>query len=251
MNTSFSSHLQSVLQAAAGLVFPEVCQLCGVIRAGPEVGYVCERCQSRPGGIRFIQPPFCDRCGLPFEGDITTVFECSNCGDMELAFIRARAAVVATPFLLEVIHRYKYQRALWFEQFLGDLLVRQAASPLHEEGWQVLVPIPLFPVKRREREFNQAERLAAFLATATGLRIVTDAVRRVIHTRTQTRLNRHERAENMRGAFAPAAGRPLDGLRVVLVDDVLTTGATTNACAKALREAGANQVCVWTLARGL
>jgi ComF family protein len=238
-------------EAAVGLLFPPVCQLCGEERAGPQEGYVCGRCWSRPGGIRLVVPPYCGRCGLPFEGDITAPFECANCRDLDLAFSSARAAVVATPFLLEIIHRYKYQRALWFEPFLADLLIRQAAAPLREGSWDALVPVPLFPVKRREREFNQAERLGAALAQAAGLPLVTHAVRRVVPTRTQTRLNRQERADNMRGAFAPAPGRPLAGKRVVLVDDVLTTGATTNACALALRAAGAAEVSVWTLARGL
>ncbi len=251
MVTSPISVLRTGLEAAIGLVFPAVCQLCGEERAGPEEGYVCGRCWSRPGGIRFVQPPFCDRCGLPFEGDITTRFECANCRDMDLAFTSARAAVVATPFVLEIIHRYKYQRALWFEPFLADLLIRQAASAIREGGWDALVPIPLFSVKRREREFNQAERLGAALAAATGVPLVTAAVRRIVHTRTQTRLSRQERADNMRGAFAPNPGRPLAGKRVVVLDDVLTTGATTSACAKALRLAGATEVSVWTLARGL
>lgn len=251
MAASLKSWMRSGLQAVGGLIYPEVCQLCGEERAGPAEGYVCGRCRSRPGGIRFVQPPYCDRCGLPFEGEITTTFECANCRGMELAFSHARAAVVATPFLLEIIHRYKYQRARWFEPFLADLLIRQAAPAIRAEGWDALVPIPLFPVKRREREFNQAERLGAALAAATQLPLITDAVRRVVATRTQTRLNRQERADNMRGAFAPFPGRPLAGKRVVLVDDVLTTGATTSACAKALRQAGASEVSVWTVARGL
>ncbi len=248
---SWIDAMRSTWEAAVGLVFPPICQVCGEERAGPEEGYVCGRCWSRPGGIRFVQPPYCERCGLPFEGEITTRFECANCRELDLAFSQARAAVVATPFLLEIIHRYKYQRALWFEPFLANLLIRQAATPIREGGWEALVPVPLFPVKRREREFNQAERLGAALAQATGLPLLTTVVRRVVPTRTQTQLNRQERADNMRGAFAPVAGEALKGRRVVLVDDVLTTGATTSACARALLKGGATEVGVWTLARGL
>ncbi len=228
--------------------YPEACQLCGSQRATPAEGYVCASCWQR---VRFITPPFCERCGLPFSGDLTTPFECANCREMDLHFSSARSAVVAKGPVLEVIHRYKYQRALWFEPFLADLLVRQAGSELARAHWDLLVPVPLHPAKQREREFNQAERLAARLSAATGIPLNKRLVRRVQPTRTQTLLSRPERAANVRRAFAMRPGARLHGERVVLVDDVFTTGATTSACARALRSAGAAEVCVWTVARGL
>jgi ComF family protein len=108
-------------------------------------------------------------------------------------------------------------------------------------------------LREREREFNQAEHLARALATALRLPLMAGEVRRVEATRTQTKLTRGERDDNMRRAFALAAGGAamLRGKRVILVDDVLTTGSTTSACARVMREAGARDVCVWTLARGL
>ena len=153
--------------------------------------------------------------------------------------------------MLEVIHRYKYHRALWFEPFLADLLVQRAAPVLASETWDWLVPVPLHPVKEREREFNQAERLARRLGAATGIRVHRRLLRRMAPTRTQTLLSREERLENVRNAFAALPDARLEGERLVLVDDVLTTGATTSACAGALRRAGAGDVCVWTVARGI
>jgi ComF family protein len=152
---------------------------------------------------------------------------------------------------LEVIHRYKYQRALWFEPFLAGLLVREARPRLGLGRWDLIVPVPLHPVKEREREFNQARRLAVRLSRATGIPLHERLVKRVAYTQTQTRLSRSRRAANVRQAFQPTAQDSLDGERVVLVDDVLTTGATTSACAAALQEAGAGEVSVWTVARGL
>ena len=96
-----------------------------------------------------------------------------------------------------------------------------------------------------------AERLARRLGQATGITVNTRLLRRILPTRTQTRLSREERAENVRRAFTPVPGADCTGKRVVVFDDVLTTGATTNACARALRACGAAEVCVWTLARGL
>jgi ComF family protein len=170
---------------------------------------------------------------------------------MELHFRSARAAVVAGHLVLDVVHRYKYQRALWFEPFLADLLVRAARPVLTSENWDMIVPVPLHPLKKREREFNQAERLARALGATTGTPVHTRVLRRVESTRTQTLLSREQRAANVRNAFAVRPGCQLDGQSIILVDDVLTTGATTNACARALQKAGAGEVCVWTVARGL
>ena len=188
---------------------------------------------------------------MPYEGEITTHFECSNCRDMDLHFRFARSAVVADGVALEVIHRYKYQRALWFEPFLADLLLRATRPKLQREDWDVIVPVPLHPARRREREFNQAERIAARFGEALGLPANAQAIRRLEPTHTQTQLTREQRAANVRKAFALPGGNRLKDVRVIVLDDVLTTGATTSACARVLRQAGAADVCVWTVARGL
>jgi competence protein ComFC len=240
--------LESWLDAALGFFYPEVCQFCGRQRATAAEGYVCGACWD---GVRFIQPPFCERCGLPYDGAITHEFECGNCREMELHFRHARAAVAARGLVLEAIHRYKYQQALWLEAFLADLLIRQARPALEGEPWDLLVPVPLHPMKQREREFNQSERLACRLGRATGLPVAPRLLRRVEPTRTQTKLNRAQRADNVRKAFAAGDTALLKGARVVLIDDVLTTGATTSACARVLLDQGAMEVCVWTVARGL
>jgi len=242
------AQLKSWLDATLAFFYPEACQICARARATPEAGYVCGGCYQQ---LRFIKPPFCERCGLPFEGDITASFECSNCREMELHFVSARSAVVAKGAALEIIHRYKYRRALWFEPLLADLLVRQAQPMIDRRVWDWIVPVPLHPLKQREREFNQAERLAVRLAAATRMPVKLNCLRRVLPTRTQTLLNRTERTDNVRRAFATPDGLKLDGPRIVLVDDVFTTGATTSACARALKKAGASEVCVWTVARGL
>src|SRR5665213_427119 len=235
-------------KAGLGLVYPEICQLCRRHRAAARDGLVCPQCWSH---VRFIRPPFCDRCGLPFAGDLTTTFECTNCREMELHFSSARSAVVAKSVVLEAIHRFKYSRALWFENFLADLLVREAAPVLSGQNWDFIVPVPLHPLKLREREFNQASRLARHLGSAANIPVNEKILLRVNPTATQTLLTREQRATNMKNAFAVRPGRRLDGKCVVIVDDVFTTGATTSACARALRGAGAAEVCVWTVARGL
>jgi len=240
--------LAHFVEAGLAWVYPRVCQLCESERATPEQGFVCPKCWI---GVRFIKPPFCECCGLPSEGAITSAYECSNCRDLQLHFCSARSAVAAKGVTLEVIHRFKYQRALWFEPFLVDLLKRAASPVLQTERWDLVVPVPLHATKEREREFNQAERLAAGLAQTLRLPLRCDLVRRVHPTRTQTLLTKSQRAENVRRAFVAGPGPKLRGERIILVDDVLTTGATTSACARILRARGAGEVCVWTVARGL
>jgi len=239
---------KSWLNAGLSFLYPESCQLCNKARATPAQGFVCPDCKAK---VRIIQPPFCERCGLPYEGAITTRFECANCLDANWRFHSARSAVVAKDQVLDVIHRYKYSRALWFEPFLAELLICQAVPELAKSEWQWIVPVPLHKAKQREREFNQAERLGRRLGAAAEIPLNTRLLCRVAPTRTQTLLSRQERVANVRNAFAMTGQTRLGGGRILLVDDVLTTGATTSACASVLLSAGASEVCVWTVARGI
>jgi competence protein ComFC len=232
--------------AALSFFFPEVCQLCGKEPAAYRASYVGAACRQE---VRWIAPPFCHCCGLPFEGEITGEFECSNCREMELHFSAARSAVAARGPVLEAIHRFKYQRQMWFEGFLAEPFVERAGDWQREFSADALVPVPLHSVKQRERGFNQAERLARRVGEALGIPVQSRLLKRVLPTPSQTRLSRTQRAGNMRRAFALRRAERLGGGTFVLVDDVFTTGATTSACAKLLLKAGAERVLVWTVAR--
>ena len=157
MSATLSAKLRPWLDGALSFVYPEICQLCEGQRAKPQNGYVCEACWTQ---VRFVVPPFCERCGLPFEGEINGAFECTNCREMDLHFVAARSSVAARGPVLEAIHRYKYDRHLWFEEFLVELLLIRARAWFAQEKCDAIVPVPLFPVKQRERGFNQAERLS-------------------------------------------------------------------------------------------
>jgi competence protein ComFC len=248
MPPPLAAPFKSWLNAGLGFFYPETCQICEEEAASARDGFVGEKCRAQ---VRFIHPPFCARCGRPFKGSLTGSFECSNCREMELHFTSARSAVAAKTVVLEAIHRFKYQRGLWFGDFLGALLIREAGPALRGQNWDFIAPVPLHSLKQREREFNQAEILARHLSAATRIPLHTRLLRRVLFTMTQTRLTRQQRAANMRGAFIVRPGTKLSGENIILVDDVFTTGATTSECAQALRKAGAGKVCVWTVARGL
>jgi competence protein ComFC len=239
---------QGVLNTGLAFLYPEVCQVCGNQRATPAESFLCPKCRA---SVKPIRRPFCEMCGLPFQGAITNAFKCANCQNHHWAFSSARAAVIAKDAVLEIIHQYKYRHALWFEPFLAHLLIDCAVPELALGRWDYIVPIPLHPTKQREREFNQAERLARRLSRATGITVSMKLLRRTLPTKTQTLLTREERLANVSKAFTPVTGTRVEGKRIVLVDDVFTTGATTGSCARVLRSMGAAEICVWTVARGI
>lgn len=236
------------VQAGLAWLYPDVCQLCENEPATAREGYVGQACRRQ---VKTIQAPFCERCGLPHAGEIKAEYLCGNCADMELYFSSARSALVAKSVVLEVIHRFKYNGALWFQPFLTEHLIQAAQPCLQKAGFDAIIPIPLHALKLREREYNQAERLAKPLSQALGIPLKTNILRRKNPTQTQTRLSREERALNMDNAFEVIDTAKAKNGRFILIDDVFTTGATSNAAAKALKAANAQEVCVWTVARGL
>ena len=231
---------------ALDAVYPPVCHLCGAVEAGS--GGVCAVCEeSLPG----LAEPFCERCGEEFDGRIEGPFACPNCRGQKFHFEFARAGLTRSGGAMKLIHDLKYGRHLELAPALGRLAARaledgrvRAAA---EAGWP-LVPVPLHRGRERGRHFNQAREIARELGGQGGLE-VEELLRRVKRTGTQTRLTRAKRLKNLRGAFQAgpeAAGR--EG--VILVDDVFTTGATVNECARTLRRAGVQKVIVVTVMRG-
>lgn len=173
-----------------------------------------------------------------------------NCGDRELFFDFATAAYRSRGVVRKLIHQFKYNRQLHLRHMLARMLSEGFRDHrLLAEPVDAIVPVPLHPARRREREFNQAEVLGRLAGHRLGLPVV-DCLRRCRYTLTQTHFHREERFENLQGAFALKSGFSVDGRRFALVDDVLTTGSTADACAQTLLEGGAAAVVVITVARG-
>lgn len=173
-----------------------------------------------------------------------------NCGDRELYFDWATSAYRSRGAVRDLIHNLKYNRRLHLRHILGRMLCQGFYDPrVQALGIDSIVPVPLHPARLREREFNQAAVLAEVAAKRLALPVMP-ALRRARYTSTQTHFHREERFENLEGAFALARGAGIDGCKLALVDDVLTTGSTADACARVLKEAGASAVVVITVARG-
>ncbi|MSU04363.1 MAG: ComF family protein [Pedosphaera sp.] len=169
--------------------------------------------------------------------------------DQKIAFTSARSACSFEGPVREAIHSYKYRRALWYEPFLAQLLLDAALPTLTKTSWDAVIPVPLFSTRQRGRQFNQAERLAQHLGHALHIPVLDKVLRRTRPTVSQTKLAKKARAENMKGAFDIDQLPETSLRRVILIDDVLTTGATANACALPLINAGVETVVVWTVAR--
>lgn len=173
-----------------------------------------------------------------------------NCSDRELSFDFATAAYRSRGVVRGMIHRFKYRRQFHLRHLLARMLAEGfREGRCVEAGIDAIVPVPLHPARLREREFNQAEVLGR-LAGARMKLPVEDCLARRRYTLTQTHFHREERFDNLQDAFEMKAGCEISGRRVAVVDDVLTTGSTADACARVLREAGASAVVVITVARG-
>jgi len=173
-----------------------------------------------------------------------------NCGDRELSFDFATSAYRSRGAARRLVHRLKYEKAQHLRHYLGRMLAAGFRDPrVREAPPDAIVPVPLHPTREREREFNQAQLLASVASDRLGIPVL-DCLVRFRYTRTQTNFHREERFANLDGAFRLRRGADIAGKRLALVDDVLTTGSTADACARVLREAGASAVVVITVARG-
>ena len=234
---------------AFDIVWPRNCRFCAEPIPDTETGVVCRGCLA---SAKLIEPPFCRQCALPFSGTVTDEpFVCGYCRDLRFHFSRTVSACRAEGVVRDCILRFKYNRELYYGPHLADWLIGAARQWIDWQEVDAIVPVPLHPRKQRHREFNQAEYLADALSRAVGVPSVKGKVRRVRDTSTQTKLDAEGRARNLRGAFAVRDSAIFQGQRLVLVDDVFTTGATLNSCAKVLWLGGAKEVVALTVARGV
>ena len=232
------------IAAALDLVFPPLCPVCEGMLGTDRRDPLCGACWE---GLERIAPPWCRCCGAPLgiEG------LCGACRSRRPRFAYARAALLYGGLAREAIHAFKFGGRRGLAYPLGDLLAGLGVSALPGAAPEVLVPVPLHPRRARERGYNQALLLARRVERAWGVPAAANALQRVAPTQPQTDLDAAARRRNVRGAFAVRRPELVAGRHVVLVDDVLTTGATAGECARSLIRAGARTVGVITVARAL
>jgi competence protein ComFC len=254
--------VRSSWQSFLDALYPPQCRVCeaGLMTAEESnhelSNWLCRTCLEE---LERVVPPYCSSCGEAFEGAMTRAFRCWNCEGRRVVFDFAISGYKAAGPMRELIHRFKYGHDLSLRAVLAKALGAALMEPrlAKEELRQwVLVPVPLHFLRQMQRGFNQSWELCCQLSAITGIP-AAQALRRRRFTRTQASLQRRQRLENLRGVFVPRTclGRRdpavWKGRCVLLVDDVLTTGATANECAKVLkRELGVRRVVVLTVARG-
>jgi len=226
------------------LIYPPRCQVCRRFDPRPF-------CQSCWESIELIQPPVCRQCGAPLDPSATGPQECNDCRARQKSAIAwARSAGLYDGTLQRAILNLKYTGCRALAIPLAGLLV-EAVRNLEDgqDSFDAVCPVPLHPQRQKERGFNQSELLAKYLCETAGLKMDKTIIQRIRPTLPQVMLPPKERGRNVRGAFALAPAADVAAKRILLIDDIHTTGSTLQECARVLQKGGAAAVCVLTLAR--
>lgn len=227
---------------AADLIYPRICPVCGV-PSDREKRCICWNCFF---SIEWYQNSLCEICGGFFGGEIKHRFICSSCAASKPSFTRARAAARYEGALKKSLHDFKYRAAMWLREDLTDVLEGCLRAHFEISKIDVVIPVPLFHARERWRGYNQAGLLAEALASRIDRRCQVKALRRIVATDSQTGLTASGRRQNVKEAFETADVSAIYRRRILLVDDIMTTGSTFEACARALKKSGAAEV--WAVA---
>lgn len=237
-------HAKSLMGGALGIVFPPRCLGCKVVVE--EAHRLCGECWKQ---LAFISAPYCQCCGHPFSLAVSSDMLCAQCLRETPVFSKARSVLHYDAASKNLILGMKFYDRTELVPLFAEWL-KQWISLLPAEI-DYIVPVPLHRWRLWKRRFNQAALLSYALSHKTGIRVMVDALIRTRYTTPQADLTRLQRLENVKGVFAPNPKRhtQISGANIVLIDDVMTTMATINACTRALKKAGAENVYVLTLAR--
>lgn len=238
---------KELTQGVRDLVFPRDCLVTGAGLDEDGHRYLSEEAVRN---LYLIQSPHCSTCGFPFWGELAGSRQCPHCSELEPDFEEGRSLLLARDTGRALIHELKYRGGAYVLSDIQRILAEAHAFRGFLDD-AILVPVPLHRKRERKRGFNQSHLLARLFADEAENSSVANILRRTRNTDSQTRLNRRARHNNVKNAFALSRGAIINSeIRYILIDDVFTTGATLNACSKALRSAGAEQIDVATLAHG-
>lgn len=239
--------LKSIIQGLVDLIYPQTCRSCKQkVTSSRNKEFVCAKCLSK---IKVNTPPFCYKCGRSLEIQDFLGNICPDCMNKTFYFDRAFSPCPYQGVTKELIHAFKYRSM----DYLGGILAKPMADFIRDfnlpiETIDLIIPVPLHIVKLREREFNQALVLANHLSREFNKTVLSDLLIRQKNSQTQTELRDDLRFLNVRGAFSVNNKSLVQDKIILLVDDVLTTGATASEAALTLKSAGAKSVYVLTLA---
>jgi len=239
--------LSGLLKGLRDLIYPNCCLVCkNKIPPTVQRQLICAGCRDK---VENNLPPFCAGCGRHLDAKAIAKNTCAGCANVQFYFDRAFSPCLYTGTVKKLIHEFKYGGKDYLGEPLGAMMntfIRDYNLPIAHLDF--IIPVPLHKSRQREREFNQAEILSRQIGKEFDKKVLTDGLIRNKPTRTQTELTPQERRRNVEKSFWVSRPELVKNTNLLLIDDVLTTGATANEAAKSLKEAGAKIVLLMTLA---
>jgi len=233
---------KNFLSLAHQLIFPSQCQLCGepALLNLP----LCNLCLKKVQEIGALR---CEVCGKAFTGEVNRL--CGSCIKEKPKFDQARAWAKFEEPMVQIIHQFKYQRGFYFANWMIDSLFKLYLQEFSSQKFDLLIPIPLHWKRLLQRGYNQTLILAQPLSKKLKIPLSTTILQKTRNTHPQVRLSSAQRKENLKKSFQLKKPESVEGKNILLIDDVITSGATANEAGKILKQAGANKVCILALAR--
>jgi ComF family protein len=243
-----AGYVRKIIDGLLNLAYPETCFLCSVPVARQQDCGICDNCWQKAIALKIL-PPRCSSCGLPFYSfEEDSEHLCSDCIKKMPPYAGARSFSHYSAEMSLVIQELKFRGRRNLAGLLAPLLAEAFSDSWSRDEFDLIVPIPLHPKRKRDRGYNQAELLAVSLARLVAIPYCK-ALRRIRSTLPQIGLTVAQRSENVRAAFYCPIPQHISKRRVLLIDDVMTTGATVESAAQALADAGAWRVSILTVAR--
>ena len=229
---------KKVLREAVNAVLPPACPMCGKPApfAGGSRGDICPDCMRK---VSYVSEPVCLKCGKPVEND--EVEYCSDCSRKEHVYDQACAVYEYSKCIKDSIYRFKYHNKREYAGIYAKQIADKCGSMIHAWAPDALIPVPIHSSRLKERGFNQAELIAGELEQLIGIPMDCEALVRVVKTVPMKELDNAHRVKNLQNAFQ-AGEKVVRYSKVLIVDDIYTTGATFDACAAVLKHAGVQEV---------
>ena len=243
MPLRLSSVLRDIFETAVVFLYPAKCRVCDGFLGVAAMPYICANCWQ---DIEYLEPPWCDICSTPGVDGL-----CDACAISPPRYGKLRSIAFYHTTLQQAIHLFKFEKKKVFAQYLIQLINAHVPSDCSIEAYDFVLPIPIHKKRLRERGFNQATLLADGIAKVEGIPVLTDALVRKRHTVAQSSLDSAARQQNIVGAFEVRNPDIISGKRLLVVDDVFTTGATIREAVSELWTADPAEIDVLTLARTL
>ena len=237
--------MKHITSALLDFLFPPLCHICRSFIPDAAELHICPVCRER---LPLVISPHCTVCGIPFAG-VGDDHTCGQCLTHPPHFDCARAHLLYEGAARDMIHSFKYQHRTHLRRPLALLALEGLTGFIKELAPDAIIPVPLHRSRLRNRGFNQAVLLGDIFSARLSIPMLPNGLVRNRQTEPQIELSADERRNNVKGAFTPARPADITGKRLLLLDDVMTTGSTVDECAKELKRAGASCVIVITVAR--